>query len=53
LIAYTFSLENESLEVIWIDFYRIGSHENFYKELKQFLKNEGAPKRPAHLRRVK
>lgn len=53
LIAYTFDLENKSLEVIWIDFYKIGSHENFYRELKQFLTNEGAPKRPAHLRRVK
>ncbi|MGY2490139.1 type II toxin-antitoxin system RelE/ParE family toxin [Cupriavidus sp. CP313] len=28
------------LELLWIDFYKVGSHENFYDELKQYLRAE-------------
>jgi len=41
LIAYRFGLSNKLLEVIWIDFYKIGTHENFYSDLKRFLREEG------------
>ncbi|PKO92556.1 MAG: hypothetical protein CVU15_05395 [Betaproteobacteria bacterium HGW-Betaproteobacteria-1] len=29
------------LELLIIDFYQVGSHENFYDELKRYLKSEG------------
>lgn len=29
------------VELLIIDFYQIGSHENFYDELKRYLKSEG------------
>lgn len=29
------------LEFLLIDFYQMGSHENFYEELKRYLKTEG------------
>ncbi len=29
------------VELLLIDFYRVGSHENFYDELKRYLKSEG------------
>ena len=29
------------LELLIIDFYQAGSHENFYDELKRYLKSEG------------
>ncbi len=41
LIAYRFGLSNKLLEVIWIHFYKIGTHENFYSDLKRFLREEG------------
>jgi len=41
LIAYRFGRSKESIELLWIDFYKIGSHENFYPELKRFLREEG------------
>ena len=53
LIAYKFSLSVNKLEIIWIDFYKVGSHENFYRELKLFLKAEIAPSKTVQLRRVK
>jgi hypothetical protein len=28
------------LEIPWIDFYKVGSHENSYDELKQYLRAE-------------
>jgi hypothetical protein len=41
LIAYRYGLSDKLLELIWIDFYKIGTHENFYAELKRFLREEG------------
>jgi hypothetical protein len=41
LIAYRYGLSDKLLELIWIDFYKIGTHENFYGELKRFLREEG------------
>lgn len=29
------------VELLIIDFYQVGSHENFYAELKRYLKSEG------------
>ncbi|MBC7293319.1 MAG: type II toxin-antitoxin system RelE/ParE family toxin [Thermoleophilia bacterium] len=29
------------MELLIIDFYQVGSHENFYGELKRYLKSEG------------
>ena len=52
LIAYKFKMALGSLEIIWIDFYKIGSHENFYKELKLFLKKEINSYGATQLRRV-
>lgn len=28
------------IDLLWIDFYQVGSHENFYTALKKFLKAE-------------
>ena len=53
LIAYKFKMALGSLEIIWIDFYKIGSHENFYKEFKLFLKKEINSYGATQLRRVK
>ncbi len=36
LIAY--SHRAEIVELLLIDFYKIGTHENFYTELKKYLK---------------
>jgi plasmid stabilization system protein ParE len=36
LIAY--SHHAETIEILFIDFYKIGTHENFYTELKKYLK---------------
>ncbi len=30
-----------NVELLIIDFYQLGSHENFYDELKRYLKSEG------------
>lgn len=38
LIAYYVNEENLA-EFIAIDFYKIGTHENFYEELKKYLKS--------------
>lgn len=38
LIAYYINQENLA-EFIAIDFYKIGTHENFYEELKKYLKS--------------
>ncbi|PZX29050.1 conserved hypothetical protein [Cupriavidus phytorum] len=45
LIAYRvlpqeFNAKGGALEVLWIDFYKVSSHENFYDELKKYLKAE-------------
>jgi plasmid stabilization system protein ParE len=36
LIAYRHNAE--TIEILLIDFYKIGTHENFYTELKKYLK---------------
>lgn len=44
LVAYRSpdpSTEGLPLELLVIDFYQIGSHENFYDELKRYLRTEG------------
>ena len=40
LIAYRFDRHDREIELIWINFYQIASHENFYTELKRFLRQE-------------
>ena len=46
LIAYhppTLEARNQGagVELLIIDFYQVGTHENFYDELKRYLKSEG------------
>jgi hypothetical protein len=38
LIAYQFGKSADLITLIWIDFYQVGSHENFYEELKRYLR---------------
>jgi hypothetical protein len=38
LIAYRFGNRPADFELLWIDFYKVGSHENFYEELKRFIR---------------
>ena len=40
LIAYRASAKGVSLEFLGIDFYQVGSHENFYDDLKNYLRQE-------------
>jgi ParE-like toxin of type II bacterial toxin-antitoxin system len=43
LIAYKQQTDQENnigVELLLIDFYKVGSHENFYDELKKYLKEE-------------
>jgi hypothetical protein len=40
LIAYRPPEKGTPLEFLNIDFYQIGVHENFYTELKQYLRQE-------------
>jgi hypothetical protein len=37
LIAYRYGSNDEDLNILWIDFYKVGSHENFYTELKKLI----------------
>lgn len=37
LIAYQYGVDDKSLKMLWIDFYKVASHENFYTELKKFI----------------
>ena len=37
LIAYQYGVDDQSLKILWIDFYKVASHENFYTELKKFI----------------
>jgi hypothetical protein len=37
LIAYAETVENE-VNIIAIDFFKVGTHENFYNELKKYIK---------------
>jgi ParE-like toxin of type II bacterial toxin-antitoxin system len=40
LIAYRLEKSSGAIELISINFYQIGSHENFYAELKRFIRQE-------------
>jgi len=40
LLAYRIRDRDLSLEFLSIDFYQVGSHENFYTELKYYLRQE-------------
>jgi mRNA-degrading endonuclease RelE of RelBE toxin-antitoxin system len=40
LMAYRLGKCNKGIDLIWISFYQIGSHENFYSGLKRFLQQE-------------
>ena len=42
LVAYRPPVKDSPLEFLIIDFYQVGSHENFYKELKQYLRQESS-----------
>lgn len=47
LVAYRPPETDAPLEFLIIDFYKVGSHENFYTELKHYLRQEsrkGTPK---------
>ena len=35
--------QSTDIEFLVIDFYQVGSHENFYDELKRYLRAEGRP----------
>ena len=35
--------QSADIELLMIDFYQVGSHENFYDELKRYLRAEGRP----------
>ena len=38
LMAYQFDMYQSQSKVTWIDFYQIGSHENFYAQLKKSIR---------------
>ena len=40
LIAYRPPAQEAMVEVLVIDFYQVGTHENFYEVLKRYLKQE-------------
>jgi len=40
LMAYRSPAKNAPMEFLIIDFYQVGVHENFYDELKQYLRHE-------------
>jgi hypothetical protein len=40
LLAYRAPTKDMSLEFLIIDFYQVGVHENFYAELKKYLRQE-------------
>ena len=40
LLAYRIRDSDLSLEFLSIDFYQVGTHENFYTELKHYLRQE-------------
>ncbi len=41
LIAYRYSNSAKFDEIEFINFYKVGSHENFYSELKKYLRQAG------------
>jgi hypothetical protein len=38
LIAYRLPLQEVEVEFLTIDFYQVGTHENFYASLKRYMK---------------
>ena len=38
LMAYQCGYEINQLHIVWIDFYQVGSHENFYTQLKKVIR---------------
>lgn len=42
LIAYRPSEKDTPMAFLFIDFYQVGSHENFYVELKHYLRQENS-----------
>ena len=38
LIAYRLPLQEAEVEFLAIDFYQVGTHENFYASLKRYMK---------------
>jgi len=40
LMAYRPLRNGLQLEILVIDFYQVGSHENFYEDLKKYLRHE-------------
>ena len=38
LMAYQFEYGPNELNLVWIDFYQVGSHENFYAKLKKSIR---------------
>ena len=42
LVAYRPSEKDTPMEFLVIDFYQVGSHENFYAELKHYLRQENS-----------
>ncbi len=40
LIAYRAPARDSTIDFLIIDFYKVGSHENFYEELKRYLRQE-------------
>ncbi len=40
LMAYRLPAKSAPIEFLIIDFYQVGVHENFYKELKKYLRHE-------------
>lgn len=43
LVTYRPPFTDTPIEFVIIDFYQVGSHENFYDELKQYLRREKSP----------
>jgi hypothetical protein len=42
LMAYRLPINDLPLEFLIIDFYQVGSHENFYADLKHYLQQESS-----------
>lgn len=40
LVAYRLSAQESPVEFLSIDFYQVGTHENFYDALKRYLKQD-------------
>lgn len=40
LVAYRLPAHESPIEFLVIDFYQVGTHENFYDSLKRYLKQD-------------